>query len=193
MKTTETPKIEPDKKSDLLPSAAPEPRRVTKPKQELSAALKAEPSKKQEPALVPTRKHKTSPALLEVQKADVFKIQECMPDSGELVEVQLDKKPEPTPVSQDVQILEPSRKTELLSISTAESVIKEGPKFVLPEAPKVGSELAQSTPQLPLAKDEPVQEKEQTLVPKYKSPPKKGIITKIYSIVFSITPFPLII
>lgn len=139
--------IEPDKKSDLVPSVAPEPPRMTKPKQELSATPKAEPSKKQEPALVPAKKH-------EVQKTDVFKIPELTPASRELVEDQLAKEPEPTPVT----------------------VFKKGPKAIFPEAPKVEQGLTQSHPEQPLAK--PIQEKEQASLPKQKSPPKRGIISK---------------
>lgn len=176
LKTTETPKIEPDKKSDLAPSVAPEIPRVTKPKQELSAAVKAESSEKEEPSLVPARKHETSPVPLEVQTVDVFKIPELTPPSRELVEVQLAKKPEPTPVSPDIRKPEPIK---LPSISKAEPVIKEEPKVVLQEAPKVEPELAQCPPELPLAKYAHIQEKEQTPLLKMKSPPKRGIITKI--------------
>lgn len=192
LKTTETPKTVPDKKSDLASSVAPEIPRVTKPKQELSAAVKAEPSKKEEPALVPARKQETSPVPLEVQKTDVFKIPELTPPSRELVEVQVAKKPEPTPVSQDIRKPEPSRKPELPSITKAESVIKEEPKVVLQEAPKVKPEQSQCPPELPLAKSEHIQEKEQTPDLKMKSPPKRGIITKIFNIVFVLRHLPLI-
>lgn len=183
MKTTGTAKIEHDKKSDFVTSAAPELPKMMKPIQELSAALKAEPSKKQEPILVPTRKHEPSPGLLEVQKADRFKIPKLTPDSKELVEVHLAKTTEPTPLSSEIKKPEPSRKSELPSTSKTEPVIKEGPKIVCPESPKVEPELTQSPPQLPMAK--PIQEKEQISLPKKKSPPKRGIITKIFNIVFN--------
>lgn len=168
VKTTETQKIEPDKKSDLVPLAVPDAPRVTKPKQDSSARVTAEPSKKPEPALFPTKKHDTSPVLLEAQKADVIKIPELTLDSKELGEVQLVKKSEPTPVFPDIQKPARSSKPELPSISKAEPVIK--------ETPKVEPEPSQITPELPLAKPEPIPEKEQTPVPKKKSPPKRGII-----------------
>lgn len=182
--TTETPKIEPDKNSDLVTSVAPEPPRITKPKQELSAKLKAEPSKEQEPAIVSTRKQETSPDPLKVQKADVFEPPELTPESRKPVEVQLAKKPEPTLVPRDIRKPEPIRKTELPSISKAEPVIKEGPQVALPEAPKVEPELTQSSPELPLEKTEVIQKNEKTPVAKKKSPPKRGIIPKILNIVF---------
>lgn len=174
-KTTETPKITPAKKSDHVPSVVHEPLKVTKPKDESSAALKTEPSKEQETAVVLTRKPETSPVVLEVQKADVFKIPE--PASIELVEVQLAKKPEPIPVSSASRKPEALTKFELTSISTIEPVDKEGPNVVLAQAPKVEPEANQWFPEVPLAKPEVIQEKEQIPAPKKKSPPKKGINT----------------
>lgn len=155
VQTTETPKIEPDKKSDLATSVAPELPRVPKPKQKISAVLKAEPTKKQESALA---KHETSPVLLEVKKA------ELTPASRKLVEDPLAI--ESTPVSPLIQ--KPDSRTETVFI--------EGPTAVLLEAPKAAQELTQSLRELTLAKPEPIQEKEQTPVPKQKSPPKRGII-----------------
>lgn len=172
VKTTEMAKIELDKKTDLVPSVVPQEPRVMKPKPELPAALKVEPSKKLEPALVPTKKHDTSPVPPKVQKADVFKIQELTPASRELVEVHLAKMSDPTPLSPEIRKPEPSRKPELSSISKAEPVIKEVPKVVLPEALKV-------EPELPQAKSEPIQEKEQTPFAQKKCPPKRGIITSL--------------
>lgn len=149
VKTTETPKTEPVKKTGLVPSVAPEEPRVMKPKHELSSSLKAEPSKKQEPALFPTKRHETSPVLLEVQKADVYKITELTPASRELVEIHLAK----------------------------ETVIKEGTQHVLMEVPIVEPDLTQSPPELPRAKPEHIQETKQAPLSYQKSPPKRGIIS----------------
>lgn len=172
---TEMPKIEPVKKTGLVPSVAPEEPRVTKPKHEFSALLKADPSKKQEPALVPTKRQETSPVLLEVQKADMFKIAEITSASRELVEIHLAKKTEPTHVSSDIRKPEPSQMPDLPLIS--ETVIKQGPKDVLSEAPE--PELTQSPPELPRAKPEYIQKKKQATLSTQESPPKRGIITTI--------------